>query len=278
MPATLVAFIRNLCYNNHPMTLDAMNILLQELDAWQAADMTAELWWRDDDAAEPTVELDRLLGLSNRFNVPCGLAAVPAKAGEPLRKTISDATDVWILQHGYAHINHAPSGTGTGAWELGLHRPKSEVLEELRQGMLKFTQLFKGRFVPVLVPPWNRIDPELLFYLPVLGFRGLSASYKKHRATPPGDLRVADAHCDVLNWKDKPHVRFAGIEKSVKRLVEHLRDKREGRADQAEPTCVLTHHLVMDPDSWAFMEALFSLTTSHPAARWVSPAEIWPAV
>ena len=258
------------------MTLNAMNILSQELDAWQDADMTAEFWWRDDDAAEPTVELDRLISLSNRHGVPCGLAAVPAKAGEPLRKTISDATDVWILQHGYAHINHAPSGAG--AWELGLHRPKSEVLDELRQGMLKLTQLFKGRFVPALVPPWNRIDPELLFYLPVLGFLGLSSSYKKQRPAPPDGLRVADAHCDVLHWKDKPNVRFAGVEKSVKSLVEHLEDKRMGRVDKTEPTCVLSHHLVMDPDAWEFLEALFSLTVAHPAAKWVSPAEIWPSV
>lgn len=257
------------------MTQDDMNTLLRELDAWQAEDRTAELWWRDDDAVEPTVALDRLIGLSNRFGVACGLAAVPARAGEPLRKTISDATDVWILQHGYAHTNHAPSGTG--AWELGLHRPKSEVLEELRQGMLKFTQLFKGRFVPVLVPPWNRIDPELLFYLPVLGFRGLSASFRKHRAELPGDLRVADAHCDILHWKDKPHVRFAGAGKCVQLLVEHLKDKRLGRADETEPTCVLTHHLVMDEDAWKFMEDLFSLTTGHPAVQWVSPADIWPS-
>jgi len=256
------------------MTADSINILLRELDAWKDAGKTAEFWWRDDDASEPTVELDRLLRLSDRFAVPCGLATVPARTGEPLRKAVTHAHHIWVLQHGYAHKNHAPSGAG--AWELGHHRPKSVVLEELRQGMGKLTQLFKGRFVPALVPPWNRIDPELLSYLPVMGYRGLSASYKKSRPEPPADLRVADAHCDVLYWKDKPHVRFAGTEKCLNLLADHLRDKRTGEADADEPTCLLTHHLAMDTDAWAFVETLFAATTAHPAAAWITPAAIWP--
>ena len=131
------------------MTIDALNNILDELNAWKRAQMTATLWWRDDDAALPCVELDHLIRLSNEHAVPCGLAAIPMLAGEPLRKNISDAAYVWILQHGYAHKNYALPCSG--AWELGLHRPKSAVLEDLRNGMLKFSQLFKSRFVPVVV-------------------------------------------------------------------------------------------------------------------------------
>lgn len=259
------------------MTLDALNPLLAELDAWAKSDMTAELWWRDDDAGEPCVELDQLIRLSNEHGVPCGLASIPTRAGEPLRKVVSGAAHIWILQHGYAHINHASSGNG--AWELGLHRPTSVVLDELRDGMLKLSQLFKDRFVPVVVPPWNKMDPELLPYLPVMGFRGASASYKLHRPVPPGDLRVADAHCDVLSWKKPVKIaRFAGMEKCVNYLVSHLQDKRLGKTDETEPTCVLTHHLEMDDAAWGFMDTLFSLTCAHPHVRWLSPAHIWPAL
>jgi len=256
------------------MTIDSLNDLLTELDAWTKADMTAKLWWRDDDAGEPCVELDTLFRFSNEHVVPCGLAAVPAWAGEPLRKDVSNQPHIWILQHGYAHINHVP-GSGK-AWELGKHRPTSIILEELRAGMLKFTQLFKNRFVPVLVPPWNRMDPELLPYLSVMGYRGISTSYSKHRPLPLDNLRVADAHCDVLRWKEKP-ARFAGTEKCVKLIVNHLRDKRTGQTDETEPTCVLTHHQVMDQGAWDFMDTLFSLTNGHSAASWLSPTDIWPA-
>lgn len=258
-----------------PMTVDAFSLLLAELDRWAKADMTAGFWWRDDDAGESCEALDRLVRLSETFGVPCGLATIPARAGEPLRNALSGTSAILVLQHGYAHVNHAPKGNG--AWELGLHRPASEVLEELRTGMLALKALFGDRFVPVVVPPWNKMDPGLYPYLPVMGFRGISASYKRHRPVPPGDLRVADAHCDVLRWKKPDKIaRFAGAEQCVDHMVSHLRDKRTGYADDTEPTGVLTHHLEMDPDAWNFMEALFSLTGAHPAAEWLNPASLWP--
>lgn len=258
------------------MTSDALTSLLAELDAWAKIGLTAELWWRDDDAGVPCPALDQLLSLSDRHAVPCGLATVPTRAGDPLRKSVSNALHIWVLQHGYAHINHAPSGNG--AWELGLHRPTSVVLDELRSGMTKLSQLFKDRFVPVIVPPWNKMDAELLPYLPVMGFRGVSASYKEHRPVPPGDLRVADAHCDLLSWKDKAHgAKFAGSGKCVTNIVSHLKSKRTGLTDETEPTCVLTHHLEMDDDAWHFMDTLLALTSVHPAAQWMSPVDIWPA-
>lgn len=258
------------------MTSDYLNTLLAELDVWAKANLTATFWWRDDDAAEPCVSLDKLFALSDRQGVPCGLATIPAKSGEPLRKAVSGAGHIWVIQHGYAHINHA--NKGEGAWELGLHRPTSVILDELRDGMVKLSQLYKDRFVPALVPPWNRIDPELLPYLPVMGFRGLSASYKSHRPVPPGDLRVADAHCDLLTWKgpDKT-ARFAGADQCVERIVSHLTDKRMGKADDTEPTCVLSHHLEMDSEAWDFLDLLLSFTRTHPAVNWMSPADIWSA-
>ena len=256
------------------MSHDELKILIRELDAWTGLEAKAALWWRDDDAAEPCVELDRLFRLSAERGVPCGLATVPAKAGEPLRKDVSGQNDIWVLQHGWAHVNHARDGKG--AWELGSHRPKSVILDELRQGMGKFSQLFKGRFLPVLVPPWNRMDPELLPYLPVMGYRGVSGDYKPHRPVPPDGLRVVDTHCDLLTWKKKP-AAFAGAEKCAKLIAAHLSDKRAGAVDPDEPTGVLSHHLAMDPAAWAFLDDLMGLVNDHPAALWVSPADIWPA-
>ena len=150
------------------------------------------------------------------------------------------------------------------------------ILDELRQGMGKFSQLFKGRFLPVLVPPWNRMDPELLPYLPVMGYRGVSGDYKPHRPVPPDGLRVVDTHCDLLTWKKKP-AAFAGAEKCAKLIAAHLSDKRAGAVDPDEPTGVLSHHLAMDPAAWAFLDDLMGLVNDHPAALWVSPADIWPA-
>ena len=256
------------------MTVHIFHILLNELDAWHRAGLNASLWWRDDDASEPSVALDRLVYLSETFHAPCGLATIPVRAGNALAEFVDGSAYLWVLQHGYAHINHAPSGSG--AWELGLHRPKSVVLEELNDGMTRLRQLFHDRFIPVVVPPWNKMDAELMPYLPVMGYRGVSASYKKIRPVPPADLRVADAHCDLLKWKKGHTARFAGSEKCVANLVGHLKDKRLGLVDETEPTCILSHHLEMDDDAWNFMDGLLSVTSAHPAATWMSPADIWP--
>ncbi|WP_419785660.1 polysaccharide deacetylase family protein [Pseudodesulfovibrio sp.] len=256
------------------MTAEALKILTSELDAWVGFERPATLWWRDDDAAIPSSALDHLFKLSNVHGVACGLAVIPAETGEPLRKNVSAQHNIWVLQHGWAHVNHAEKGQG--AWELGMHRPKSVVMEEMRQGMGKLSQLFKDHFLPVIVPPWNRLDSGLLPYLPVLGYRGLSASFHMDRPTPPEGLRVADAHCDLLTWKRKP-AAFAGAQKCVDSIVSHLQQKRAGTVDQDEPTGILTHHKDMDDAAWAFMDELLTLVTAHPAATWVSPADIWPA-
>ncbi|MBC16202.1 MAG: hypothetical protein CL942_09730 [Desulfovibrio sp.] len=255
---------------------DRFNPLLNELNLWTQSAKTAEFWWRDDDAAEPCVELDRLIELSERHAAPCGLATVPTRTGEALGRVVAESSHLWVLQHGYAHVNHAPKGNG--AWELGLHRPESVVLSELRDGMRILSRLFGERFVPVVVPPWNKMDPALLPSLPGMGYRGASASYKSSRPTPPEGLRMADAHCDLLSWKDKAHgARFAGEEKCIRHLVDHLKNKRTGHADERELTCALTHHLEMDDAAWDFMDSLLSVISGHPASGWISPVDIWPA-
>ncbi|MFH1912993.1 MAG: polysaccharide deacetylase family protein [Pseudomonadota bacterium] len=255
------------------MAADLFAPLLKELDNWSRCRAVATLWWRDDDAAAPCAPLERLTRLGADHGVACGLAVVPARTGPALRDHVLAAPGLLVLQHGYAHVNHAPPGNG--AWELGPHRPTAEILAELRAGMEILRDLFGTRFVPAVVPPWNRMDPALLALLPGLGFRGVSASHGRDATTSPLGMRRADAHCDLLSWKGGP-ARFAGQEKCVTSITEHLKEKRSGRVNPDEPTGVLTHHLEMDEDAWIFMDDLLSATRSQPAAAWTSPADIWP--
>jgi hypothetical protein len=53
--------------------------LTAELDLWSAAERPATLWWRDDDAAEVTPALERLLALADATGVPLALAVVPGR-------------------------------------------------------------------------------------------------------------------------------------------------------------------------------------------------------
>ena len=132
----------------------------QELVLWQAAGRKPVLWWRDDDAADATPALDRLLDLQRAHDQPLALAVVPAGATPALAARLAQAPRVDLLQHGYAHTNHAPPGDKKA--ELGAHRPAMFVLGELGTGRLALERLFGRRVLPVLVPPWNRIAPALV--------------------------------------------------------------------------------------------------------------------
>jgi hypothetical protein len=96
--------------------------LHEELENWQRTGRIATFWWRDDDAADCSPALDRLLGLAQAYGVPLSLAVIPALATAALaRQLAGPAAHVSVLQHGFDHANHAPPGEKS--MELGLHQP-----------------------------------------------------------------------------------------------------------------------------------------------------------
>ena len=106
-----------------------------------------------------------------------------------------------LLQHGYAHTNHAPPGDKK--IELGPHRPAMFVLGELGTGRLALERLFGSRVLPVLVPPWNRIAPALVPTLPEIGYRGLSAFGPRAAPRPGPGLLQVNTHIDLIDWKTR---------------------------------------------------------------------------
>ncbi len=238
--------------------------LKRELDAWAAADRVAALWWRDDDAIEPSLALARLLDLTSARGIDLGLAVIPAGAIEDLAARLSDHAGVVVLQHGYRHHNHAP--IGEPAVEVGGPRPVDEVLTDMRAGFRQLQSLFGERFAPVLAAPWNRIAPPVLPRLREAGFRGASAMGPRAAMSSSGDLTVVNAHLDPINWKKR---RFAGRDKALAGLISELRDRRTGVSDPHEPLGLLTHHLDHDDALWVFLERLVEVTGAHPAAQWI---------
>ncbi|HEY0837694.1 MAG TPA: polysaccharide deacetylase family protein, partial [Azospirillum sp.] len=205
--------------------------------------------------------------LAARAGVPLALAVVPAHATAGLVQAVAESPHVTVLQHGWAHADHA--APGGKKIELGGTHPPDSVLAELAAGRERLAALFGARFVPALVPPWNRIAPPVAERLTAFGFTGLSTF--KPRTAP---FQV-NTHVDPVDWRDGGC--FAGEAAALDAALAHLRTRRSGVVDPAEPTGLLTHHLAMDDATWAFTERFVDETRGHPAARWVATVEIFPA-
>lgn len=234
----------------------------EEIARWRTAGRAAELWWRDDDAADTGVALDRLLAIRHEMQVPLALAVVPAKATDGLSARLAAEAGVDVLQHGYAHANHAPPSDKK--IEIGPHRPAMLVLGDLGTGWLALERLFGTKALPVLVPPWNRIAPALVPTLPEIGFVGLSTFGARRRPEPVKRLRQINTHLDLIDWKGNRG--FIGEEAALGILVKAL---GEARTANGEPVGVLSHHLAMDDGGWDFLRSLLgkAKTTSGVELR-----------
>ncbi|WP_438752374.1 polysaccharide deacetylase family protein [Pararhizobium sp. O133] len=238
------------------------SLISRELDRWQRAGKTARFWLRDDDAVEPTPALDDFLATVSEFSVPVTLAVIPAHTGAPLVQRLEQEPHVSVAVHGWSHRNYA--GPQEKKQELGSHRPAPDVLSELSAGFDKLAALHEGRFVPMLVPPWNRIDKILVPHLSDIGFKALSV----YGPEKPAAFGVVNSHVDVMDW----HGTRGG--RNPLELAAEIVARLQHTFDHGGLTGVLTHHLVHDEAVRGFLTALFKVTTSHPAARWEPVAGI----
>lgn len=250
--------------------MQALAPLLAELDAWAAVGRQATLWWRDDDATQPTPALEALLAVAAETGVAPVLAVIPFAATAALAERLARAPAVRVWQHGLRHVNRAPAGAKSQELVVAAKEGnRADILHHLAEGRARMQALFGAQFSPALVPPWNRIQSELVPGLAGVGFAALSTF--KPRPTPeaaPG-LAQLNTHVDVIDWRGGR--RFIGDEATASALAAHLRARRLGNVDAAEPTGLLTHHLVMDGRAWGFLRTLFLNTKEHPAALWAPP-------
>lgn len=245
--------------------------LIAELDSWRISGQKATLWWRDDDVVAPSDSLTRLQGLSQRTGTPVALSVIPAKADPALAAFLSDWALATVLQHGLGHVDHegAKDEEGRKA-ELASGRPLQEMLDDMIRGRGMLEALLGGRALPVLVPPWNHIPPALAQALPGAGYCGLS-TYRENRSAIAG-LVLADAHVNVISARGGG---FIGERRALEEFENHLRSRRLGSGDAGRPTGLLTHHALMDAETWDFVGRFVAATTMHPAVRWLAAGEIF---
>jgi predicted glycosyltransferase len=203
---------------------------------------TPVFWWRDDDAAADTPQLRRLLRLAGRHHAPVALAVVPGTIEPSLPPVLADEPNVAALVHGFAHANHAPAGEKKA--EFGAHRALSEMADEADNGLTILRRRLGGCVLPVFVPPWNRIAPDLPPRLAAAGYRGVSTFGPRKLATAPEWVQV-NTHIDPIDWRGTQSVL------DQDRLIATA----AGAVALDEPIGLLTHHRVHDDAVWRFCEA-----------------------
>ncbi len=232
-----------------------------ELDLWVQNGSQAKLWFRDDDAIEPTDALSQLTAITGKNDVPLLLCVVPERTSDGLSRDLDQHKHVAVAVHGFGHHNHAPPGEK--AQELGGHRPVPIVLEELTAARAKLADLYGDRLSGILVPPWNRIAPDVVAHIPELGFSGLSTFGAAHEAADVPGVTQLNTHLDIIDWKGSrggrdPH----WLAREFTKLL------RFSRCETRAPIGVLAHHLVHDELAWRFLEELFEMTAQHSAVSW----------
>lgn len=237
---------------NHP----ALAILGRAFDEAARLGEPRPVWWRDDDAVDVTPALDALARLAARHSAPVALAVIPEPATAALLAR-AEAEGWAVLQHGAGHRNHQPSGKPA---ELGDARPVDAIVAECRTARERIAGA--ATFLPVIVPPWNRMRGDLAPALAAAGWRGVSL-WGDAPATQP--LRRVDAHIDPIAWRGDRDLLSAD---ALAAMAEHA-------VAVGGPIGLLTHHLVHTAAVTAFVDALAGLVTSHPGARWATAAELF---
>ncbi len=242
--------------------------LREALDRQAALGRRVTVWWRDDDACAASPALDRLLALAAAAGVPLMLAAIPARLQASLGRRLAGCAGIALAVHGLAHANHAPPGAKPA--EFGPHRARALLRAEAGEALARARAgLPEESLLPVFVPPWNRIAPDLAADLPGLGYAGLSAA--------PGAVADAalvrhdptfvrhDATFDPVDWRGTRSLRpLASLIPDLARQVE-----------AGGPVGLLTHHLAHDAALWSFLEALLPLLAGHPAVTFADPRHLF---
>jgi hypothetical protein len=226
--------------------VSAVAELERELERWRAADLSPRLWLRDDDAVEPSPSLDRLLDLARRHEAPLLLAVIPANATEALARRLHGEPLAVPCVHGWAHARHTPAPAK--AMELGGDRPTRVVLDELVRGRERLRALFGARLSGILVPPWNRIAPDIAERVHECGFTALSTFDWRSTGTT---LPEINTHVDIVDW----HGGRGGRDLDWA-LAECTRRLAQARERGGEPVGILSHHLVHDEQAWATLDGL----------------------
>jgi hypothetical protein len=232
-------------------------------DAHAATPGPVPIWWRSDDVGVDKPQFARLLDIARRRQAPGALAMVPNILKANCTARILNCPQATVVQHGIAHANNAAAGKPI---ELGGNADRALLAQRLQRGRERLAGAFGGRFLPMQVPPWGRIDPDVTARLPALGFQSLS-TYGRRRAmeAAPG-LPQVNIHLDLYRWA-APRGALT-YEEALSRLTALV------RASKGEPIGIVTHHSVMNEQAFVILERILTFVQQQKNMKLSSIGEL----
>lgn len=242
-----------------------MAALVAELELCRADGTALALWWRNDDVTVLNDDLERLLLIPQDLDITIDLAVIPAKAESALARELTASRTCDVMQHGLWHLNHSPQGCPKS--EFGAVRDQVCRLEELAYGFEILSDLFGATLLPILAPPWNRIDDALIARLPGIGLQCLSRYSTK--VQPPGRSSplVLDVQIDLYDWDRS---KSLDLQQMMLVLAERIRQNRHLSDAGLLTIGVLTHHEMHDATFARDLEELIRFVLAFPEVSWAS--------
>lgn len=244
-----------------------MKEIIEELERWQNENRALNMWWRDDDATHPNRELRRAVDVAVSLSIPLALAVIPASVDSSLPKYLETSPQVRVLQHGYSHTNFEEQNHPKS--EFGANRKLEDALSDIVRGYQILLDSFGKTFVPVFVPPWNRINEVFVPHLSQLGIRQLS-SFGAGAIDYNAAIMKFNVHCDLIDWSTRESLHSDQI---VKLITDELKARRVGQIDGAEPIGLLTHHTLHNQEFWSEFSSLIELISHFRCVNWIQPEQ-----
>lgn len=236
----------------------------------RAAGEPLPIWWRDDDAVTVTPALEHLSRMSSRIGLPVHVAVIPGESQPSLASYVEERTHLTPVVHGWRHTNHAPQGAKKA--EFG--HPRASGHDDITAARRAMDDVFGTEYLPLFVPPWNRIDASFLPDLKTHGFKGLSAFLpRKNKHAGPGIVQI-NTHIDPMDWHGTRDLKDP--DSLILQTANLIHARLDRAQDASEPMGYLTHHLVHSANVWTFSERLLNTlldggATAQPIAQLLEP-------
>lgn len=230
--------------------------------ALERAERPVPVFFRDDDAGWGD---DRLAALLDRFDgagLPVDVAVIPTALTPALARELAARAAggrVRLHQHGYAHVDHEPTGRKC---EFGEARGAADQAADIAAGRAVLLDALGDVVDPVFTPPWNRCTAATAAALAGHGFAALSRDDGAGRFDHPGLAEVPV----TVDW--------FGHRKGVRWGRDELSRRLAAGVAGGGPLGVMLHHAVTDDAEREAVGDLLAVVAAAAAAGTARPATI----